>query len=143
MATDSRIYNPVEVTYAIKEHSSISEGVYTRLKELPAIIGMLLEAADTPKKIEQLCTSLNLTETQSMYLAKIIRDTAIGTIPLANLLEELKSQMDVPDQIAMQIGQFIMNDLMALAIPDIKSIQPTAPGDPRAQGNIINLRNKP
>lgn len=143
----NEIYNPVKVGYLFKESSDVIEAFYARVEKLPKVIGDVLFALATPQKIEQICQKFQLTENQSMYLSRIVRDVMIAKIYFGDLVEKIKSELDMPDILARKLANILVEELFRPAMEEMKKLQIEAFSDKIKEAskkgetsNVVNLR---
>lgn len=128
----------------------------------------ILTAEDTVEFVITLAEDFELTDEQSVNLSRIIRDILIGDLVINDLTITIGQKLMLDQDTAKQIGDTIINNLLAPVVEDIKSLQtqrftekisqPTVPSEPQMpkipnrpdlkiepninRNNVIDLRNK-
>src|SRR3989344_7996306 len=114
---NNEIYNPVDVDadYFI-DHKNEADDFYARVRNISSSIQVLLFGTDTPQKIKSVCDRFQLIEKQVAFLSRLIRNTAIGITYFGDMVQELQSQLDLPESKARQVANTLVEELFTPAL---------------------------
>ena len=140
-------YHPAEVSYLTDEKPEIRERFFERLDQVPQVISAFCYTQRTHDRIKALSEQFQLKPTQILFLTCVIRDIAVGFKYFGDMVEELKNQLDLPEDTAKKIAVAITNDVYDFALEDIKKLQVATFPDrikqsmEKSENNVLNLRD--